>query len=161
MSVSHVAGSALYVIGASTVQCLAVLRSNQCAKGRLVYWVEWLKGSSSASGVAVLVSAVNVWTLSVVPVAFNYATHQVCWWHVSVNVGASGGLSRIIHSVTLGPSVFRLCCPAGLLSCTRWCTRSGVKVSSVSCILSLRGVGRPTSNRPKRPWWPPGCWPLG
>ena len=84
MSVSHVAGSVVSVAGASTVQCIAVLRANQCAWGWLLWWVECLKRSPNASGVAVFVSAVNVRTLFVVPVAFHCATHQVCWWHVSV-----------------------------------------------------------------------------
>ena len=92
MSVSHVAGSVVSVAGASTVRCIAVLRAKQCARGWLVWWVQWLKRSPSASGVAVFVSGLNVWTLSVVPVAFHCATNQVCWWHVSVTVGASGGL---------------------------------------------------------------------
>ena len=92
MSVSHVAGSVVSVAGASIVQCIAVLRANQCARGWLVWWVEWLKRCPTAGGVAVFASGVNVWTLSVVPMAFHCATHQVCWWHVSVDAGASGGL---------------------------------------------------------------------
>ena len=84
MSVSHVAGSVVSVARASTVQCIAVLRANQCARGCLLWWVECLERSPNASGVAVFVSGVNVWTLSVVPVVFHCATHQVCWWHVSV-----------------------------------------------------------------------------
>ena len=70
MSVSHVAGSEVSVAGASTVRCIAVLRANQCARGWLVWLVECLKRSPSATGVAVFVFGVNVWTLSVVPVAF-------------------------------------------------------------------------------------------
>ena len=92
MSVSHVSGSVVSVAGASTVQCIAVLRANQCARGWLVWWVECLKRSPSASGVAGFASGVNVWTLSVVPVAFHCATHHVCWLDVSVTVGVSGGL---------------------------------------------------------------------
>ena len=92
MSVSHVLGSVVSVAGASTVQCIAVLRANQCARRWLVLWVECLKWSSSASGVSGFVSGVNVWTLSVVPVALHCATHQVCWWHVSVTLGVSGAL---------------------------------------------------------------------
>ena len=79
------------VAGASTVQCITILRANQCPWGWLVWWVECLKRSLSASRVAVFVSGVNLWTLSVVPVAFHCATHQVCWWHISVTVGVSGG----------------------------------------------------------------------
>ena len=94
MSLSHVVGSVVSVVGASTVQCIAVLRANQCATGWPVWLVKWLKRSPSASGVAVVVSRLNVWTLSIVPVAFLCATHQVCLWHVSVTVGASGGLSN-------------------------------------------------------------------
>ena len=88
MGVSHVAGSVVSVARASTVQCIAVLRANQCARAWSVWW------SPSASGVAVFVSGVNVWTLSVLPVAFHCATHQVCWWHVSVKVGDSGGSKK-------------------------------------------------------------------
>ena len=73
--------------------------------------VPCLKRSPSASGVAVFVSGVNVWTLSVVPVAFHCASHQVCCWHVSVTVGVSAGLKiKAVQSVTFGPSVLRLCC---------------------------------------------------
>ena len=108
--------------------------------------VEWLKRPPSANGVAVFVSGVNVWTLSVVPMALHCATHQVCWWHISVTVGASGGLSRIVQSVTFGPLVFRLCCSGRPVRFTRWSTRSGVRVSSVSCTLSLRAVGCPTAS---------------
>ena len=93
MSVSHVSGSVVSVPGASTVQCNAVLRANRCALGWLVWWVEWLKRSLSASGVAGWAFGVNVWTLSVVPVVFHCATHHLCWWHISVTVGVSGGLS--------------------------------------------------------------------
>ena len=93
MSVSHVSGSVVFVAGASTVQCIAVLRASQCALGWLVWWVEWLKWSASVSGVAGFAAGVNVWSLSVVPVAFHRATHHVCLWHVSVTVGVSGGLS--------------------------------------------------------------------
>ena len=64
---------------------------NQCALGWLVGWVEWLKRSPSASGVAGFASVLNQWTLSVVPVAFHCATHHVCWWHVSVTGGVSWG----------------------------------------------------------------------
>ena len=92
LSVSRVAGSVVSVAGASTVQCIAVLRANQCARGWLVWLVECSKRSSTAIGVAVLVSGVNVWTLSAVPVAFHCATHELCCWHVSVTVGVSGGL---------------------------------------------------------------------
>ena len=92
VNVSHVRGSVLFVAGASTVQCIAVLRANQCAWGWLVWWLECLKRFPSASGVARFASGVNVWTLPVVPVAFYCATHHVCWWHVSVTVGVSGGL---------------------------------------------------------------------
>ena len=92
VSVSHVAGSVVSVAGVSTVQCIAVLRANQCTRGWLVWWVACFKRSRSASGVAVFVSGVNVWTLSVVPVAFHCATYQLCWWDVSVTVGVSGGL---------------------------------------------------------------------
>ena len=103
-----------------------------------VVWVEWLKPSPSASGVAVLASAV---TLPVVPVAFHCATHQVCGRHVSVTVGAFGGLWRIVQSVTFGPSSFQFCRSGGLVSCTKWPTRSSVRVSSLSFMLSLRSVG--------------------
>ena len=113
--------------------------------GWSVWWVEWPKKSPSASGVAVLVSGANVWSLSDVPVAFHCAIHQVCCWHVSVTVGASRVLSRIVQSVTFGPSVFRLCCSDGLVGLTRWSTRSGVRVSSVSGTLSLRAEGCPTA----------------
>ena len=51
----------------------------------------------------------NVWTLSVVPVAFHCATGQVYWGHISVTVGAFGVFSRIVQSVTFGPSVVLLC----------------------------------------------------
>ena len=146
MRLSHVAGSVESVVGACPVQCIAVLRANQCARGWSVWWVEWLKQSPSANGVAVLASGVNVWTLSVVPVAFHCATHQVCWWHVSGTVGAFGGLLRIVQSVTFGPSVLRLCCSGGLVSCTRGSTRSAVRVSSLSCTLSLRALGCPTAS---------------
>ena len=72
--------------------------------GWLVWWVECLKGSPSASGVAGFASGVNVWTLSVVPVAFHCDTHHVCCRHVSVTVGASGGLSiKAAQSVTCRP----------------------------------------------------------
>ena len=101
VSVSYVSGSVVSVAGASTVQCIALLRANQCALGWLVWWVEWLKQSPSASGVAGFASGVNVWTLSLVPVAFYCATHHVCGWHVSVTVGVSGGLSlKAAQSVT-------------------------------------------------------------
>ena len=60
MSVSHVSGSVVSVAWASTVQCIAVLRANQCARGWLVWWVECLKRSPSASGVACYASGVNV-----------------------------------------------------------------------------------------------------
>ena len=114
--------------------------------GWLVCWVEWLKPSPSASEVAGFASSVNVWTLSVVPVAFHCPNHHVCWWHVSVTVGVSGGLPiKAAQSVTFGPSVFRSCCSGGLVRVTRWFTRSGVRVSSVSCTLSLRAVGWPTA----------------
>ena len=146
MSLSHVAGSVVSVVGASGVQCIAVLRANQYARGLSVGWVEWLKRSPSASGVAVLVSGVNVWTLSVVPPAFHCPTHQVCWWHVSVTLGASRGLSRIVQSVTFGPSALRLCCSGGLVSCTTWSTRSGVRVSSVFGTLPLRALGCRTAS---------------
>ena len=97
-------------------------------------------------GFAGFASGVNVWTLSVVPVAFHCATHHVCWWHVSVTVGVSGGLSlNAAQSVTFGPSVFRSCCSGGLVRVTRWFIRSGVRVSSVPCTLSLRAVGWPTA----------------
>ena len=96
MRVSHVVGSVVSVVEASAIQCIAVLRANQCARGWSVWWVEWLKRSPSASGVAVLASGVNVWTLFVVPLAFHCATHQVCWSHISVTVGAFGGLVRIV-----------------------------------------------------------------
>ena len=146
MSVSHVSGCVVSVAGASTGQCIAVLRANQCSLGWLVWLVEWSKRSPSASGVAGFASGVNVWTLSVVPVAFHCATHHVCWWHVSVTVGVSGGLSlRAAQSVTFGPSVFRSCCSDGLVRVTRWFRRSGVRVSSVPCTLSLRVVGWPTA----------------
>ena len=79
VSVSHVSGSVVSVAGASTVQCIAILRANRCARGWLVWCVECLKRSPSASGVAGFASSVNVWTLSVVPVAFHCATQQVCW----------------------------------------------------------------------------------
>ena len=92
VSVSHISGSVVSVAGASTVKSIAVLRANQCAFGWLVWWVKCLKHLPSASGVACFVSGVNVWTLSVVPAAFHCATHQVCWRHVSVTVGVSGGL---------------------------------------------------------------------
>ena len=92
MSVSHVSGSVVSVAGASTVQCIAVLRANQCARRWLVWRVECLKRSPSASGVTVFISGVSVWTLSVVPVAFHCPTNKVCWWHVSVTVGVSWGL---------------------------------------------------------------------
>ena len=65
MSVSHVSGSMVSVAAASTVQCIAVWRANQCALGWLVWWEEWLKRSPSASAVAGFASGVNVWTLSV------------------------------------------------------------------------------------------------
>ena len=137
MSVSHVSGSVVSVAGASTVQCIAVLRASQCALGWLVWWVEWLKRSPSASGVASFAAGVNVWTLSVVPVAFHRATHHVCWWHISVTVGVSGGLSlKTAQSVTFRPVVFRSCCSGGLVRVTRWFIRSGVRVSSVPCIPS-------------------------
>ena len=92
MSVNNVVGSVVSLFGASTVKCIAVLRANQCTRGWSVWWVEWLKRSPSSSGVAVVVSGVNVWTLSVVPVAFYCGTHHVCWWHVCVTVGMSRGL---------------------------------------------------------------------
>ena len=104
---SHVSGSVVSVAAASIVQCIAVLRANQCARGLLVWWAECSKRSPSASGVAGFASVVNMWTLSVVPVAFHCATHHVCWWHVTVTVGVSGGLSiKAVQSVTFGPSVF-------------------------------------------------------
>ena len=90
MSVSHVLGSVVFLAGASTVQCIAVLRASQCAEGWLVWWMEWLKRSLSASGVAGFAAGVNDRILFVVPVAFQRATHHVCWWHVSVTVGVSG-----------------------------------------------------------------------
>ena len=146
MSLSHVSGSVVSVAGASTVQCIAVLRASQCALGWLVWWVKWLNGSPSASGVAGFAAGMNVWTLSVVPVAFNRATHHVCWWHLSVTVGVSGGLSlKTAQSVTFGPLVFRSCCSGGLVRVTRWFIRSGVSVSSVPCTLSIRAVGWPTA----------------
>ena len=159
MSVSHVAGSVESVVGSPTVQCITVLRANQYASRWSVWWVEWLKRSPSASGAAVPVSGVNVFTLSVLCVACHCATCQVCRWHISVTGGASGGLSRIVQSVTFRPSVFRLCFSGWLVSCTRWSIRSCTRVSSVSCSLHVPwGVPR---HRTKRPWWPPGCWPLG
>ena len=94
MRLGHVAGSVVSVVGASTVQCVAVLRAKQCARGWSVSWVEWLKRSPSASGVVVLASGANVWTPIVVPVAFHCATHKVCWWHVSVTVGGVLGACR-------------------------------------------------------------------
>ena len=106
-----------------------------------MWWVDWSNRSPSTSGVAAFVSGVNVWTLSVVPMVFHCATHQVYWWHLSVTAGASGGLSSIVQSVTFGPSVLRLCCSGGLVRVTRWFTRSGVRVSSVPSPLSLRAVG--------------------
>ena len=45
--------------------------------------------------------------------------------------------------MTFGPSVFRSCCSGGLVRFVRWFTRSGVRVSSVSCTLSLRAVRCP------------------
>ena len=146
MSVSHVSGSVVSVAGASTVQCITILRASQCARGLLVWWLECLNRSPSASGVAGFASGLNVWTLSVVPVAFHCATHHVCWWHVSVTMGKSAGLSiKAAQSVTFGPSVFLSCCSVGLVRVTKWFTRSGVRVSSVSCTLSLRAVGWPTA----------------
>ena len=146
VSVSHVLGSVVSVAGASTIQCITVLRASRCILGWLVWWLECLKRSPSASGVAGFASGVNVWTLSVVPMAFHCATHNVCWWHVSVTVGVAGGLSiKTAQSVTFGPSVFRSCCSGGLVRVTEWFTRSGVRVSSVSCTLSLRAVGWPTA----------------
>ena len=101
MSVSHVSGSVVSVAGASTVECIAVLRANQCVLGWLVCCMEWLKRSPSASGVAGFASGVNLWTLFVVLVAFHCATHHVCWRHVSVTVEVSGGLSiKAAQSVT-------------------------------------------------------------
>ena len=47
--------------------------------------------------------------------------------------------------MTFGPSVFLLCCSVGLVRFTRWFTRSGVRVFSVSCTLSLRALGCPTA----------------
>ena len=47
--------------------------------------------------------------------------------------------------MTFEPSVFRSCCSGGLVRFTRWFTRSGVRESSVSCILFLRAVGWPTA----------------
>ena len=91
VSVTNVSGSVVSVAGASTVQCIAVLRATQCAWGWLPWLMECLERSPSASGVAVFVSGVKVWTLCVVPMAFHRATHQVCWWDVSVTVGESGG----------------------------------------------------------------------
>ena len=73
----------------SSVNCLLLCFSS--ARGWFLWWVECLKRSLSAGGVAVFVSGVNMWTLSVVPVAFHCATRQVCWWHVSVTKGVSGG----------------------------------------------------------------------
>ena len=112
-------------------------------------WKKFWKGkkrSLSASGVAGFAAGVNVWTLSVVPVAFHRATHHVCWWHVSVTVGVSGGLSlKAAQSVTFGPLVFRSCCSGGLVRVTRWFIRSGVRVSYVPCTLSLRAVAWPTA----------------
>ena len=75
VTVSHVLGSLVSVAGASTVQCIPVLRANQCARGWLVWWLECLKRSPNAGGVAGFASGVNVWTLSVVPVEFHCATH--------------------------------------------------------------------------------------
>ena len=74
LSVSHASGRVASMAGASTVQCIAVSRANQYARGSLMWWVEYLKQSPSASGVAGFSSGVNVWTLSVVPVAFHCAT---------------------------------------------------------------------------------------
>ena len=125
VSASHVSGSVVSVTGAATVKCIAVLRVNLCAQGWLVWWLEGLKRPPSASGVAGFASSVNVLTLSVVPVAFHCATHHVCWGHVSVNVGAAGGLSiKAIQSVTFELSVFRSCSSNGLVRFPRWFTRS-------------------------------------
>ena len=161
MSVSQVSGSVVSVAGASTVQCIAVLRPNQYARWWLVWWVECLKRSPGASGVAGFASGVNVWNLSVVPVAFHCAIHHVCWWHVSVTVGVCGGLStKAAQSVTFRPSAFRSCCSGGLVRVTRWFTRSVVRVSSVFYNLSLRALGWSTATS-QAPVWPPGCWSLG
>ena len=43
MSFSHVVGSVVSVVGASTVQGIALLKANQCARGWSVWWVELLK----------------------------------------------------------------------------------------------------------------------
>ena len=160
MSVSHVSGSVVSVAGASTVQCIAVLRANQCARGWLVWWLECLKPSSSASGVAGFASGVNVWTLFVVPMVFHCATHHVCWLHVSVTVGVSGGLSiKAAQSVTFGPSLFQLCCSSGLVRFS-----DGLQGPVSGCL--LRPAPCPCvpwgglRQRPRRLWWPPGCWSL-
>ena len=105
--------------GASTVRCIAVLSASLYARGRLVWWAEWQKGSPSASGVAVRVCGVYVCILVVLLFPFHCATHQVCWWHIRVSVGVSGVRSRTVQSATF---TTMLCtyCSGGLLSCTRW-----------------------------------------
>ena len=127
-------GSVVSVAGASTVHCMAVLSASQCARGWLVWWVECLKRSPSASGIALHVSGVFACTLVAVPFPSHRATHEVWLWHIKVTVGVSGVWSRTVQSVTFRPITGTRCSagPVSDLSCSSWSISSPLRVSLFS-----------------------------